>query len=429
MRRSLVSLVLLTACSGGEDGVDYSDVLGILISPEAVIVPEGDSVQLQARGLREDRTSVDLTDVVTWDARGSISVSNDLDSEGLLSGDRLGGGAVWAELEGILSEEVSVTVTDAELLGLSVEPDAVTVAEGKTTQLTATATWSDGTRADASSQVRWIIDDGDVATVSSAGLVSGVEAGGTSIVASWDDHSSDDIPVTVVAGASDADLVISELEGEASDTEITLTIRVENLGDVGASDFFVDAYLDFSGTPTAYDYGDAYTLVDYVGPGDTEQIVLSFDAEEGSHTVTVMVDSGDYVSEENEDNNLASGSIDVSADAGDGPNLEVTYFDYIADDTYIYYLVDITNSGSEDVDSFFVDVFVDAYAEPELYDDGDDYTTITSLEAGGTTYADFLIEEYCYYACYSYVLIDGYDYVEETDETDNVSGPLYVYSE
>ena len=95
-----------------------------------------------------------------------------------------------------------------------------------------------------------------------------------------------------------------------------------------------------------------------------------------------------------------SGSSDDDEDDDDeddeeveteGPDLSITYFDYLAYDTEIYYYVDITNTGDEDAGSFYVDVFVDEDDEPELYDDGDDYTTIESLAVGETEYADFLI--------------------------------------
>ena len=127
--------------------------------------------------------------------------------------------------------------------------------------------------------------------------------------------------------------------------------------------------------------------------------------------------------------NTFSTSITTGGDTEvSGPNLEVTYFDYISDATDVYWYVDVTNSGSEDVSSFFVDLFIDQDAAPELWDDGDTFTTVKSLAAGATTYADFLETTSCD-PCSSWVLIDGYDYVYETDEDDNVAGPLTVWSE
>jgi hypothetical protein len=51
---------------------------------------------------------------------------------------------------------------------------------------------------------------------------------------------------------------------------------------------------------------------------------------------------------------------------------------------------------------------------------------VSSLAAGETEWLDFTIEETCYW-CYSYVLVDSYDMIEESDETNNTDGPLDVY--
>ena len=151
---------------------------------------------------------------------------------------------------------------------------------------------------------------------------------------------------------------------------------------------------------------------------------------DGYHEIYILADSEDTVDESNESNNGFLGSITASSGGGDsGPNLEITYFDYSSTAGTLYYFVDVTNTGGEDVGQFYVDLFVDSSSEPVLYDDGDDYTTVDSLAAGATVYADFTFEsEDCYY-CESWVMIDGYDYVEETDETDNVDGPIYVWTE
>ena len=55
-------LFILGACTSGGSGLNETDepkadVLGILITPEQVVIPEGDSVQLTATGLKDDRTS------------------------------------------------------------------------------------------------------------------------------------------------------------------------------------------------------------------------------------------------------------------------------------------------------------------------------------------------------------------------------------
>ncbi len=428
----MLVMTLLLACNGrGSDDTGLTAApVGILVQPEQIVVPTGTTARLTATGLYEDRTSADVTHLVDWSSNNSgvAKVSNDLDKEGTVSGVAVGDTVVTASLAGVDSVPVSVTVTDAQLVGLTVEPKEVDLAVGDDVQLQAIAAYSDGNRADSSSQVRWITNDGGVAQIALGGVLTASGAGSTTIYADWDGTLSPEVNVTVVQNAA-VDLKIREVEAQSSSTDVVLTVVIENTGTKGSSDFFVDAWLDPSGTPKVGDYGDDYALVEYVGAGATTQLSFTFEANSGSHSIAVVVDSEDSVEESNEGNNVFEGTIDVSG-SGSGPNLEITYFDWVSDETTIYYVVDVTNSGGEDVGNFYVDLYLDQDWEPEIYSDGDQYIEASNgLGAGETGYADFLFEvDDCWY-CTSWVLIDSYDEVAETDETDNVGGPVYAYNE
>jgi len=418
----------LVGCPNTDDddtGVESDEILGILVAPERIVLPLGESVQLTATGLLETRNSKDLTHVVNWvSATASVAdVSNDLDNEGVVTGQSVGQTVVRATSQGIESNSVEVEVTEASLIGLSIEPSEIVVEVGQQVQLQAMAVFSDGNRSDAAAQVRWVTGDGAIATLAAGGLLSGASVGTTDIKAIWNDIESDATGVEVLQQAN-PDLTISQVSGESSSTDITLTVTVENKGTVGASSAFVDVFLDPVSMPTAGDYGDDWEMVEYVGPGGIATISFTLSAGEGNHQIVVLVDSDDSIAESNEGNNSFTTTIDVGSE-NSGPNLTVNYFDYVADDEAVYYAVDIYNSGSEDVGRFYVDLYLDEVSAPELYSDGERYVDVESLSAGGTEYADFLIEEPCNY-CWSWILIDSYDEVSETDETDNISGPLTI---
>ncbi len=421
---------LLAGCSGpdSDDTGDLGDLLGILVTPETVVVPVGSEVPLTAKGLYEDRTSRDITAVVTWSSDDSsvASVSDGLDTEGMLSGLRVGETLVMASLDGIDSVPARITVTDAALLGLTVQPAELTIEAGSEVQLQAIAAWSDGSRGDAAAQVRWLTDDGAVAQLEAGGLLTAAGSGTTNIHAEWDDILSADVPVEVLQSAT-PDLTISGVEGVSGTDDVTLTVTVTNSGNAGAAWYWLDVFLDPPQTPGAEDYGDAYALVEYTGPGDSVTESFTLDAGSGSHEVVAVVDLVDEVQESSESNNRWTGAITVDDSSNDGPNIAITYFDWIADETSIYYAVDVTNTGAESVAEFYVDLFIDQDSEPPLFSDGDNWVSVTSLGAGETLYADFLVETWCAY-CWSWILADSYDEVEETDETDNVSGPLTVES-
>lgn len=81
---------------------------------------------------------------------------------------------------------VPITVVDARpvtLQSIVVTPDKPTVTVGKTKQLTATGSYSNGSTLDLTTQVTWQSSDPAKATVSTTGLVSGLSYGSTTVTA------------------------------------------------------------------------------------------------------------------------------------------------------------------------------------------------------------------------------------------------------
>ena len=81
---------------------------------------------------------------------------------------------------------VPITVINgriATLLSIAVTPSGPTVATGKTLQLTATGSYSDGSSQDLTTQVTWQSSDPTKAAVSTTGLVTGQEYGSATVTA------------------------------------------------------------------------------------------------------------------------------------------------------------------------------------------------------------------------------------------------------
>jgi hypothetical protein len=434
MRAPVALLMLLCACkpqARDSDAPDLAGLLGILITPEEPAVPVGGVVQLTATGLMEDRSSQDLTAVVEWtsDDPSVARVTDGLDAEGEVEGLAVGEAKVWAEMEGVRSVEAMVRVIDAEIVGITVEPERLDLTVGDEVKLTAQTVWSDGTRSDGSGNVRWITADGDVATVASGGLVTAEGVGETTVKAAYEDAESNAVDVVVKEPVADAkpDVYVAGATAEVGGGYVTLTVTVANRGNEGASGFYTDVFVDPAGAPEVGDYGDDWALVDYVGASSSTQISFSLPLDDGTHEIAILVDSSGDVAESDESNNGWSTEVDVGGGTVGGPNLTVTYFDWLADETSLYYAVDVYNSGTEPVSNFYVDIYVDQATAPTVPSDGDTYVEVLSLGAGETEFADFLLDDWCY-SCTSWVLVDSYDEVEETDETDNVEGPLVVES-
>ncbi|MBW1879946.1 MAG: Ig-like domain-containing protein [Deltaproteobacteria bacterium] len=416
-----------------DTGEETPDLLGILVTPERVAIPLGGEVQLTATGLLEDRSSLDVTAVVVW---GSLNpsiaqVSDGLDEEGIIRGLAAGKTEVYAETQGIRSVSVKVTVTAATLLGLTIHPAEVTAEQGQSVQLQAEAAFSDGSRADASAQVLWGTGNPSVATMESGGKLNAVAAGTTNIHAEWNGTESALVPVTVLQSAQ-PDLRVLSVLAETGPTDVTLTITLVNGGTGSASDFWVDVFVDPPSAPEPGALGDYYQPVFYAGPGEELEAAVNFEVSEGDHTIYVVLDTDDEVEESNESNTTYSPVVTVGGRIGD-PNLTINSFDYYADEDTILYAIDVYNGGSKDVDDFYVDLWVHAEDDPTASGIGDEFLLVDGLEAGATEYVDFLIDvvdlpeayEGCEY-CWSWAMVDTNAYVEETDEDDNVAGPIEV---
>lgn len=155
----------------------------VLISPSNFSVAEGNVVQFTATGTLPDGSLLDLKDLAAWTS-SSTAVAT-IDGNGLATTIGPGQTTISAHLGS--SGETTLTVVGAPALqSISINPPALTLAPGKTAQLTVTAHYSDGSTADVTSQVDWASGTRQVATVSPTGLVSALSQGETSIAAKFD---------------------------------------------------------------------------------------------------------------------------------------------------------------------------------------------------------------------------------------------------
>jgi hypothetical protein len=84
--------------------------------------------------------------------------------------------------------------------------------------------------------------------------------------------------------------------------------------------------------------------------------------------------------------------------------------------------VDVRNNGDATSESFYIDVFFDSSIDspPGLYEDGTVFEYQTGVGVGEVVYATLEVAESCE-SCGSWILLDGYDFVEESDEDDNLT--------
>lgn len=144
---------------------------GLNLSPGAVTLPLGQTVQLKADVL----DGLGGSTPVTWSF--SNASAGFVSSSGFFTARGSGTGIVTVAAPGDLKATATVTVTPS---GITASPTTLNLQVGKTAQLRASV--ADGTGA--ASAVSWFISDASVGTVSSSGLFTATGSGDANITAS-----------------------------------------------------------------------------------------------------------------------------------------------------------------------------------------------------------------------------------------------------
>ena len=202
----LFSFLLLGCSSGSEDTTPETspslEQIHIVASPistrgsSSLILARGNTQPFIATGHYDDGSVKDLTSETSWHSSDNRIAT--MSSPAALTAIDAGTTTVTASHDGIISNAVQVTVTDAALTAIQITPPSVSLTKGQTQQLTATATYSDNTTANVTSSVAWLSDDTATATITANGLLTGVEQGSAEVTASLDGVTSDRMTVNVV---------------------------------------------------------------------------------------------------------------------------------------------------------------------------------------------------------------------------------------
>lgn len=180
-----VGTATVTATLGGRSATVTVTVTGatltrLEVTPSQPSIAAGTTLQFVATGHFSDDSTQDLSTQVAW-ASSNTAVAT-VDDEGLARGVAPGSALISAALDGI-SGGTTLVVSGATLTGVEVEPAALSLAKGRTRQLTATGRFSDGSSQDITSQVAWSSDAPATLTVSVTGLATAVDVGAATVTA------------------------------------------------------------------------------------------------------------------------------------------------------------------------------------------------------------------------------------------------------
>ena len=157
-----------------------SGLSSIAVTPADPSLPVGLTQQFMATGTFTDGSTANLTASAAWTS-SSTAIATVNATSGLVSAVAPGQATITAT-SGSVSGSTTVTVQAAVIESIAVTPNPFATGVGFARQLTATATFSDGSTGDVTSTATWMSSTPSAATVT-GGLVTGVGAGSTTITA------------------------------------------------------------------------------------------------------------------------------------------------------------------------------------------------------------------------------------------------------
>ncbi|HSW56787.1 MAG TPA: Ig-like domain-containing protein [Dehalococcoidales bacterium] len=152
------------------------------VSPDEL--KPGYTLQFTAIGTYSDGAIVDVTSLASWTSSNTNVATISL---GLVTAVAEGTARITATKAWLPSQAITLSVIAPEvtLSAIEVTPTLpVELAIGETLQFAASGKYSDGTSADITLQVTWESSNTGAATVSEAGLATGIAAGTTEVTAS-----------------------------------------------------------------------------------------------------------------------------------------------------------------------------------------------------------------------------------------------------
>jgi hypothetical protein len=197
---------IITASQGGMSGtanltVTPSVLNSVVVSPPTASAAPGTTRQFSAVGSFSDGTTQDLTGQAAWTSSdtivATITTAGASGSPGLALALTTGTSTITATVND-LAGTAALTVSAATVTSLAVAPASSMLPQGASQQLTAIATFSDGSSQNVTDRATWTSASPATATVSSGGLAQGVKPGKTTITAKFASKSAKSA-VTVTA--------------------------------------------------------------------------------------------------------------------------------------------------------------------------------------------------------------------------------------
>jgi hypothetical protein len=168
--------VVVSVNSISSNGAAFTvlSLVSIAVSPQNSSVAVGLIQQFTATATYSDQSTKDLTPIASWSSLNTAAAT--VGAFGMATGRGQGNTTITA-IYGNASGSSTLTVTAPTIMSISITPSNNYLTQANSEQLTAIATYSDGSTQDVTSAVTWGSSNTAVASVSAAGLVTAGTAG------------------------------------------------------------------------------------------------------------------------------------------------------------------------------------------------------------------------------------------------------------
>ena len=194
----------VTACNGGTPSSDANNmnITGIQIAPKDVAgalppaqIPLGASIQYVATAYYDNNTSRDVSAEVAWTSSTPVVTID----KGIITAMQVGSTAITATLSGITSNQVSLSVSNATVIAIQIEPAegaGLDIPVGLSVKLLAKAIYDDNSSLPIISPIEWHSSNLAVASIDD-GNISAKSPGVTQVTANWNGLESNSLDVSV----------------------------------------------------------------------------------------------------------------------------------------------------------------------------------------------------------------------------------------
>ena len=227
------------------------------------------------------------------------------------------------------------------------------------------------------------------------------------------------------------DLTIKSLNVSVYGTTVA-TVRyrfnVCNNGDTTSGSTDLHVYYNLKAAPKAGAKGDRSTSVPAIGAGNCviRDIYRTW-VSKGVYTSYGQVDVAGSVAESNENNNVFGPKTVTVNTTTPGADLKITSFSYqnYAFNTVLYNMR-VCNVGKGSTAATQLRLYYNLSSAPKQGQSGNRTTTVPGLQAGGCTNRYITRTNTSSGTYYSYAYVDPSNNVKETNENNNVAGPIKV---